>query len=108
MLAHVPIGRCCSRPRFNAVGGFDERVRPYQLRPALRRKLRSIAADIAGDREAAGWTEQVLPETGVCNRPAASDANNCCGGPALSAVDACCMADANARQQGKTGCGCAS
>ena len=32
----------------------------------------------------------------------------CCGGPALSDVDACCVADANAKQQGKTGCGCAS
>jgi hypothetical protein len=43
----------------------------------------------------------------VCNRSAALDANKCCGGPALSAVDACCVADANAKQEGKTGCGCA-
>jgi hypothetical protein len=71
-------------------------------------QVRSIAADIAGDREAAERVELVLPETGVCNRSAASDANKCCGGPAVSAVDACCVADANARQEGKTGCGCAS
>jgi thioredoxin reductase len=71
-------------------------------------QVRSIAADIAGDREAAERVELVLPETGVCNRSAALDANNCCGGPALSAVDACCVADANAKQEGKTGCGCAS
>jgi hypothetical protein len=71
-------------------------------------QVRSIAADIAGDREAAGRVELVLPETGVCSRSAASDANGCCGGPALSAVDACCVADANARQEGKAGCGCAS
>ena len=70
-------------------------------------QVRSIAADIAGDREAAERVELVLPETGVCNRSAALDANNCCGGPALSDVDACCVADANAKQQGKTGCGCA-
>jgi thioredoxin reductase len=69
-------------------------------------QVRSIAADIAGDREAAERVELVLPETGVCNRPAVADPNNCCGGPALSVVDACCVADANAKQQGKTGCGC--
>lgn len=71
-------------------------------------QVRSIAADIAGDRKAAERVELVLPETGVCNRAAAPDANNCCGGPALSAVDGCCVADANAKQQGRTGCGCAS
>jgi thioredoxin reductase len=71
-------------------------------------QVRSIAADIAGDREAAGRVELVLPETGVCNRSAAPDADNCCGGPAISDVDACCVDDANARQQGKTGCGCAA
>src|SRR3981081_3700236 len=65
-------------------------------------QVRSIAADIAGDREAAERVELVLPETGVCNRSAASDANKCCGGPAVSAVDACCVADANAKQEGKT------
>jgi thioredoxin reductase len=68
-------------------------------------QVRSIAAVIAGDREAAGRVELVLPETGVCNRSAEI---NCCGGSALSGVDACCAADANAKQDGKTGCGCAS
>jgi hypothetical protein len=72
----------------------------------LRRKLRSIAAEIAGDREAAERVELALPETGVCTRSATPDAINCCGGPALSGVDACCVADANARQEGKAGCGC--
>jgi thioredoxin reductase len=69
-------------------------------------QVRSIAADIAGDREAAERVELVLPETGVCSRTAAPDEKNCCGGPALSAVDACCVDDANAKQEGKTGCGC--
>ncbi len=69
-------------------------------------QVRSIAADIAGDREAAEHVELVLPETGVCNRTAGLDANKCCGGPAVSDVDACCAADANAKQEGKTGCGC--
>ena len=35
------------------------------------------------------------------------DEQSSLGGPALSDVDACCVADANARQQGKAGCGCA-
>jgi len=104
MSADTPIRRCCAKPRFNAVGGIDERFWPDQLGPALRRKMRSIA----GDRVAAERVEPLLPETGVCSRSAAPDANNCCGGPALSGVDACCAADANAKQQGKTGCGCAS
>ena len=85
MLAHIPIGRCCSRPRFNAVGGFDERARPWRLGPALRRKLRSIA----GDRAAAERVELALPETGASNRSAVLDANECCGGlhyPMLTAV----------------------
>ncbi len=69
-------------------------------------QVRSIAADIAGDREAAERVELVLPETGVCNRSAAVNASKCCGGPALSDVDACCVADANAKQEGRTGCGC--
>jgi Pyridine nucleotide-disulphide oxidoreductase len=71
-------------------------------------QVRSIAADIAGDRAAAERVELVLPETGVCSRSLAPDASNCCGGPALSAVDACCVADEKAKQDRKTGCGCAS
>jgi thioredoxin reductase len=69
-------------------------------------QVRSIAADIAGDRAAAERVELVLPETGVCSRSSAPSASQCCGGPAPSAVDACCAEDANAKQQGKTGCGC--
>lgn len=69
-------------------------------------QVRSIAADIAGDHEAAARVELVLPETGVCSRAAAPSASQCCGGPAPAAVDACCAADANAKQQGKSGCGC--
>ncbi|MEH2502000.1 thioredoxin reductase [Bradyrhizobium sp. AZCC 1578] len=71
-------------------------------------QVRSIAADIAGDRAAAERVELVLPETGVCSRSLAPDTGNCCGGPAISDVDACCVADEKAKQQGKSGCGCAS
>jgi cation diffusion facilitator CzcD-associated flavoprotein CzcO len=71
-------------------------------------QVRSIVADIAGDHDAAERVELVLPETGVCSRAVASDAGNCCGGPAISDVDASCVADEKAKQQGKSGCGCAS
>jgi hypothetical protein len=72
-------------------------------------QVRSIAADIAGDREAAERVELELPETGVCTRggveggPASA---GCCGGPAPATVDACCAEDANAKIAGKSGCGC--
>jgi thioredoxin reductase len=69
-------------------------------------QVRSIAAELAGDREAAERVELVLPETGVCNRSAVSAANNCCGGPTLSTVDAGCAVDANATLDDKAGCGC--
>ena len=47
-------------------------------------QVRSIVADIAGDKEAAERVELVLPETGVCSRPltASSESEGCCGGPA--------------------------
>ena len=64
-------------------------------------QVRSIAAEIAGDREAAARVELVLPETGVCSRAAAPSASQCCGGPAPSAVDACCVDDANASNKEK-------
>jgi thioredoxin reductase len=69
-------------------------------------QVRSIVADIAGDRQAAERVELVLPETDVCSRSTDSDSNKCCGGPASSGVDACYADDANAKQDGRTGCGC--
>jgi hypothetical protein len=102
MSTHMAIGRCCARPRFNVVGGIDERVWPGRLATGFRRMMRPIT----GDFEAAERVELVPPKSGVGSGSAAPDANNCCGGPALSDVDACCMTDANAKQQGKPGCGC--
>jgi hypothetical protein len=71
-------------------------------------QVRSIMADIAGDREAAERVELVLPETGVCNRPLdlSVEATGCCGGPAPETIDACCQKDAEAKVIGKSGCGC--
>ncbi len=69
-------------------------------------QVRSIAADIAGDREAAERVELVLPETGVCSRPAdAPDDAACCGGPPVASESACCRADEAAKARGKAGCG---
>lgn len=71
-------------------------------------QVRSIMADIAGDRQAAERVELVLPETGVCSRPVTvtNDEAGCCGGPALADKTACCKADETAKGQGKAGCGC--
>ncbi len=69
-------------------------------------QVRSIAADIAGDHEAADRVELVLPETGVCSRSGSPGANDCCGGPAPVDATACCAADATAKDEAKTGCGC--
>jgi thioredoxin reductase len=71
-------------------------------------QVRSIAADIAGDRAAAERVELELPETGVCTRGGAEGGPStaCCGGPAPAGADACCVEDANAKMAGKSGCGC--
>ncbi|TWA99424.1 NAD(P)-binding domain-containing protein [Bradyrhizobium stylosanthis] len=72
-------------------------------------QVRSIAADLAGDKEAAARVELVLPETGVCTRggvEAAGAASGCCGGPAKEELSACCSADETARKAGRAGCGC--
>jgi len=53
-------------------------------------QVRSIVADIAGDKAAAERVELVLPETGVCRRPVTGTAERegCCGGPAPARVGA--------------------
>jgi hypothetical protein len=74
-------------------------------------QVRSIVAEIAGDHEAARKVELVLPETGVCSgtgplaTAAAEAAVGCCGGPAPAKSDACCVADVEAKAEGKKGCG---
>ena len=51
-------------------------------------QVRSIAAELAGDRESAERVELVLPETGVCggaglfDAPADAASGGCCGAPA--------------------------
>ena len=92
-------------------------------------QVRSIAAMLAGDVAAAERVELVLPETGVCStdvggggccapapvavavplllkKAKAVVADECCGGPAPSDADACCVKDADAKAAGASGCGC--
>jgi NADPH-dependent 2,4-dienoyl-CoA reductase/sulfur reductase-like enzyme len=68
-------------PSFLAMTGFEQ--------------VRSVVAAVAGDLEAAGRVELVLPETGVCNGAGAFDdpealglgavgGGGCCGAPAAS------------------------
>ena len=72
-------------------------------------QVRSIAAALAGDLVAADDVQLVLPETGVCTTTFSVEsgvAAGCCGGPAPVEADACCVADAVAKDAGKKGCGC--
>ncbi len=73
-------------PTFLALTGYEQ--------------VRSIVADIAGDKEAASRVELVLPETGVCNRSPVGEAEGCCGGPAKTDASACCVADESAKAEG--------
>ncbi|MEY9753822.1 hypothetical protein ABIE73_001217 [Bradyrhizobium yuanmingense] len=66
-------------------------------------QVRSIAAGIAGDREAAGRVQLELPETGVCTRGGVdgpAGASRCCGGPANQDAIASCAADESAKKAG--------
>jgi hypothetical protein len=70
-------------------------------------QVRSIVADIAGDREAAQRVELVLPETGVCSGPGPATAKQeCCGGSPSNTDAGCCRADETTKAEGKSGCGC--
>ncbi|XUM22065.1 NAD(P)-binding domain-containing protein [Bradyrhizobium oligotrophicum S58] len=72
-------------------------------------QVRSITADIAGDKAAAHRVELKLPATGVCTRSGVESIAalpGCCGGPAPSGVDSCCADDAKAKLAGRSGCGC--
>ena len=96
-------------PGFYTVGIKSYGRAPTFLLLTGYEQVRSIAAAIAGDVAAADDVRLVLPETGVCStRPVtlATASASCCGGPAPANVDACCVADAVAKDLGKPGCGC--
>lgn len=98
-------------PGFYTVGIKSYGRAPTFLLLTGYEQVRSVAAAIAGDMAAADAVQLVLPETGVCTVPASfsgSASKGCCGGPAAEAVDACCVADAQAKESGKAGCGCSA
>ncbi len=66
-------------------------------------QVRSIAAEIAGDHEAARKVELVLPETGVCSGPGPlTTSGSGCEVPAAAAASGCC---APAKAETKGCCG---
>lgn len=92
---------------FYIVGSKSYGRAPTFLMKTGYEQVRSIVAELAGDHEAARRIELVLPKTGVCSAPSiAASSSSCCGGPAPAAIDACCVADAVAKSEGKSGCGC--
>ena len=98
-------------PDFYTVGVKSYGRAPTFLMATGYEQVRSIAAFLAGDMEAAHDVQLDLPETGVCSSnlgPAlmAEAAGGCCGGPVPARVDACCVKDADIKAAGGTGCGC--
>lgn len=110
-------------PGFVIVGSKSYGRAPTFLMATGYEQVRSVVAEIAGDREGARRVHLVLPETGVCNSetPAADAtvqgagccgsatskaAEVCCGGPAPEEAGGCCLQDAVAKADGKSGCGC--
>lgn len=97
---------------YYAVGAKSYGRAPNFLMATGYEQVRSVVAALAGDMLAADDVQLELPETGVCSTRQAYDsepvASACCGGPAPSQETACCVADAEAKEQGKGGCGCPS
>jgi hypothetical protein len=94
---------------FYIVGSKSYGRAPTFLMKTGYEQVRSVVAEIAGDHEAARRVELVLPETGVCSVDIKTTTSaGCCGGPAPAEADACCVADAVAKDSGKSGCGCGS
>ncbi|MEP9389740.1 NAD(P)-binding domain-containing protein [Mesorhizobium sp. KR9-304] len=95
-------------PGFAIVGSKSYGRAPTFLMATGYEQVRSVVAELAGDHLAARVVELALPETGVCSAaPAVGEAaSGCCGGPTLARTDACCVADAKAKDAGKSGCGC--
>ena len=99
-------------PGFVIVGSKSYGRAPTFLMATGYEQVRSVVAEIAGDHAAARDVRLALPETGVCSADhitgsrGAVASTGCCGGPAPAEVDACCVKDAEAKAEGKSGCGC--
>jgi len=99
-------------PDYFVVGVKSYGRAPTFLMATGYEQVRSVAAYLAGDVKAADEVRLVLPETGVCSTnftaPHEAEKAECCGGPAVAEVDACCSEDAEAKAAGAAGCGCGS
>jgi hypothetical protein len=121
---------------YYAVGAKSYGRAPNFLLATGYEQVRSVVAALAHDYEAADRVELEPPGTGVCglsldtgDATAAHAQNACCGSRAESVIaplsvvaphavssccgglapvgtDACCVLDAQARTEGKAGCGC--
>jgi hypothetical protein len=65
-------------PNFYIIGSKSYGRAPTFLLATGYEQSRSVAAMLAGDRQAASRVELELPETGVCNANFQSDAGGCC------------------------------
>jgi thioredoxin reductase len=84
-------------PAFYVAGMKSYGRAPTFLMMTGYEQVRSIVADIAGDKGAAESVELELPETGVCSRPLVfSESAPCCLGPAAANANACCRQDKEA------------
>jgi thioredoxin reductase len=98
-----------AEPGFFIVGMKSYGRAPTFLLATGHEQVRSVVAEIAGDRQAACEVHLVLPETGVCRITplvAQGQSSSCCGGPAEIALASCCAEDERAKASGETGCGC--
>ncbi len=97
---------------YYAVGAKSYGRAPNFLMATGYEQVRSVVAALAGDLVAADDVQLELPETGVCSTRQSYEsqpvASSCCGGPAPEQSAACCLADAQAKDQGQGGCGCAA
>jgi hypothetical protein len=80
---------------YYAVGAKSYGRAPNFLMATGYEQVRSVVAALAGDQAAADDVQLELPETGVCSTRQAYDAapirSGCCGGPAASQPEACCV-----------------
>jgi thioredoxin reductase len=91
-------------PGFYTIGVKSYGRAPTFLLLTGYEQARSVAAALAGDLAAADDVHLVLPDTGICVTDV--EESDCCGGPAPAKADACCVADAVAKDAGEKGCGC--
>lgn len=78
-----------AEPGFFIAGMKSYGRAPTFLLATGHEQVRSIAAVLAGDLEAAARVELELPETGVCNTRPVAAAAGCCG-PKAEPVSSCC------------------